>query len=112
MMLDVAHIVQKEFPDTNVNPFERAALTGLLVSQSVNRCPALRAAMIEIGLELALRIGPLWKQPCRIQLIQRERSRWSESFQGIGLVEVEPEERVIGHVPKLRPPRAVVPQIV
>ena len=68
--------------------------------------------MLEIRLELLLRIRSLRKQTRGIQLVERERRGRSESLDRTGEVEIEPEERVIDQVPVLWPLRSVAPEIV
>ena len=57
MVLDMAHIVQKQLRKTDVDPFEPTAVTAALVRQGFNRRPALVTAVLQISVKLAFRIG-------------------------------------------------------
>lgn len=112
VMLDVAQVVQHQFGNRDVEPFEPAALPGAFLAERSDGYAALVAAMHEVILELLFCVGLFWDDSRRAQLVERERVWWNKDGKRVGQVEVKPEERVVGNIPELGLLGAVAPKLV
>ena len=71
-MLHVAHLIEERFREAALERSKAALLEGLLPGERFERGRQLGAAVLEIGLELRLRVRPFGQDTGGIQLIQRE----------------------------------------
>src|SRR5690349_19275662 len=112
MFLHMTHVIDKQFQEAHLTPWEFTELTSLLVGQRFNGCAALLPTMLEITMQFVLRIWPWRDQSRRVQFFERERRRWREAFHRARQVKIKPEEGVIDNVPERLIFGAIRPKLI
>lgn len=112
VVLDVAQVVEHQFGNRDVEPFEPAALFTAFLIECSDGCAALLPTMCQIILELLFCVNLFGDDSRWVQLVERKRGRGNKHSKRIGQIEVKPEERVVGDIPELGLLGAVAPKLV
>ena len=99
MVLDVAHVVEEQFQSGQVGPDRTCALVGSFIGEPSNDFFAFLTTVFEVVQEFVFGVDTGRQFAGRIKFFKSERSRRNKPFLLPFQIEVEPEQRMGGHVP-------------
>jgi hypothetical protein len=109
VVLHVAHVVQNQLEDAEVSAEILESGLGFFVGQTENGGSGFFTTMLEVGLYFGFAVNAIWHHARRIKLVKGKWRRWCESCWRFREPKIQPEQRVIHQVPKLRFSGLIVP---